>query len=95
MAKRKMFNIYSLNDVPDHITEEYMQFLQKLGKTIQPILSESEPNYGLSAMIQLLAMFLCHSVIDDPEEIKRAALLCAKNIIKNVEFYSKVEILDE
>ena len=95
MVKIRMVNDYDMNDIPDHMREEFLVVVRSLGKAVIPVLNECHPNYALSALVHILAMYLHSSIVDEPEEISRATLVCAKNLIKNVEFYSKVDILME
>ena len=95
MVKMKMLNEYNMTNVPDHIREEFEIVLKKMAEAITPIVNEAHSNISLSAMVHLFAILFKQIISDDPEEIRKGAATCAKNFIKNVEFYTKVDIFEK
>ena len=95
MVKMKMLNEYKMENVSDHLREEFEIVLRKMLEAIVPIVAETNSNIALSALVHAFAIFFTHLISNDPEEIKKAAATCAKNFIKNVEFYTKVDIFEK
>jgi len=91
----KMLNEYKMENVPDHLREEFEITLRKMAEAITPIVCETNSNIALSALVHLFALLFTHMISDDPEEIRKGAATCAKNFIKNVEFYTKVDIFEK
>ena len=68
---------------------------RKMAEAITPIVNEAPSNISLSAMVHLFAILFKQIISDDPEEIRKGAATCASNFIKNVEFYTKVDIFEK
>jgi len=95
MNKKSLFYMYKLDDIPDHVRHEFEDVVKQITEAIQPFISEENCNYVLSAMNHVMAMLIKIYVVERPDAIKHASLKCAEMFLKNVEFYTGVDILNK
>ena len=97
MKKMKLKNVqaYEIKDVPDHLTYECTEFGKEITKQILKLSGGKAPNVILGALTFAHAAFIKMFISDDPEELKKATLLYAKALVKNVEWLSGLNFLGE
>lgn len=93
MIRLKHLKAYEDKNVPDHIVQEVNDLSAKMLVAFQDVTKNVDSNLVLSALNRLHSLIIIHLVVDDPLHIRSATLCEAKTLIKNVEYFSKVDIL--
>lgn len=93
MAKLKNVQFYSIDEVPEDLTNQCKDLAIQLAQMITPILEENknEPNIIFGAITFLHAAIIKHLVSDDPEELQKATEIAAIGLLKNIEFLNEMK----
>lgn len=94
MVKMRMVNLCNCNNVPEHVIAELQDTIRQVVDVMAPVLVNTHPNLVLSAMNHIHAIIIDKYINDEPEEKKKGALMAAKSLLKNVEFYAKIDIFE-
>ena len=84
-----------MDKCPDHIVDEVNEIESKLADFLSEIQAKHAPNLILGALNLIYAKLLIYQISDAPGELEKAAILSAQVLIKNVEKFGKVKILDK
>jgi hypothetical protein len=93
MVKLKHLKCYDAALVPDHIVQQVDEACEKMLSAMSIAVGSIDTNILLSAFNRAHAITIMHLISSDPEHLRNATLCEAKTLIKNVEFFSKVEML--
>lgn len=93
MTKLSLVRLYRTEDVPDHILQEVIELVNKMGSALGPILKDQHSNIILSAFNRFHAGMIVTLVSENG--LKDAAQTEAIGIIKNVEHISGLELFKE
>jgi hypothetical protein len=87
----KHISLHKPKDIPDHVLEEIKDVAIEMGKLIHPILHTKHPNLCLAAFAWLHAVTIRELVSDDPEQVRKCAVLECKALLSNIEFLLSVD----
>jgi len=93
--KLKNVQAYPIDGVPDHITHECVEVGAAMGKLLLETFKDKDPNMFLGGLTFAYAAMIKYLISDDPEQLKKAAILYAKGLVKNIELLGKIKILEE
>lgn len=85
MAKIKPLSMHKIEDVPDHLLQEIIDYSEKLVSHMAPLIDSTHPNIALNAIQWANAVFIKHLITNNPEELRKAAKWAAVELLKNVE----------
>jgi hypothetical protein len=88
----KNVQAYPIKNVPDHITHECFEVGRAMGKLLLETFKDKDPNMFLGGLTFAYAAIIKQLVSDDPEELKKAAILYAKGLIENIELLGEIKI---
>jgi hypothetical protein len=104
MVKLKHLKAYNTEDVPDHVVEEINHATEALGQALElaidalndKLKGDGQEVFGanviLCAFNRLHAAMIKHYISDDTEELKVAALVEARTLLKNIECLTNKEM---
>jgi hypothetical protein len=92
--KLKNVQAYSINNVPDHLTQECCELGKDMIITLETLFNQKEPNIILGAIAFFQAAMIKNLVSDKPEEQKKAARMAAVALLKNVYFLNGLDLED-
>lgn len=94
MKKLRLIRLYRDDHVPDHILHEVTDLMDKMAKSIAPILNDKDTGVCLSAINRLHAALIVHFLTKDG--LAEGAKTEAIGLIRNVEHISGQKVfLDE
>ena len=85
MVKLKHLALHKKNKVPDHLIHEMQELTEKIIEVLHPVIGNSSPNIVLGAMSWVNAGLLKLLVVDDEEEVRKAAKLYTQAYLGDVE----------
>lgn len=94
MKKLRLVRLYRDENVPDHILHEVLDLMEKMAKSIAPILHDKDVGLCLSAFNRLHAGLIVHFITKDG--LANATTTEAIGLVRNVEHISGQKVfLDE
>ena len=91
--KMKNVQAYPIENVPDHLIHECGEVGREMSELLLEKFRDKDPNIFLGGITFAYAAFIKHFISDDEEQLKKAAILYATGVIKNVEFLAKINII--
>lgn len=89
MDKLKYFSMNKIEELPDYLVNETRTLTEKMEQALLPLIGNADPNVVLGALNSIHATMIRHLVVDNPEELQKAAKLEALSFLKNVELLSQ------
>lgn len=91
MKKLRLVRLYRDEHVPDHILHEVLDLMEKMAKSIAPLMNDKDTGICLSALNRLHAALIVHFITK--EGLRDATTTEAIGLIKNVEHISGQKVL--
>ena len=93
MPKLRIVRLYKTDEVPDHLFQEVLDLVNKIGESLNECLKDEDPSIVLSAFNRFHACMIVSLITE--KGLKDAAETEAIGLMKNVEHISGQKIWEE
>jgi len=73
------------DDLPDHVIEEVKDATLRISTALIPIIPTISPNILLAALGDFFTCLIVHTVNEEPENLRKAAMMNAEALVDGME----------